>query len=144
MNHKNQINGARSHRWWLGVTGVALLSLYYFYFAWPTFRVPLLWDDVMNCHYYWSRPVWELIKGAIIFFSSYFRPLGGFFYLPLFKIFGLNPIPFHVLAAGLLLLNAVILYQVTRILSRSVETSIYVSPGFEKGSNLREIFGDRL
>ncbi|HTQ53406.1 MAG TPA: hypothetical protein VMI94_03035 [Bryobacteraceae bacterium] len=74
-------------------------------------------DDLMNLHYYWSRPWPALLKANLCFWSSYYRPGGGLFYRVIFAIWGFHPLPFHIASFILLCLDfallAVVVYRLT-------------------------------
>ncbi len=93
-------------------------------FAWFLFVVRIglaSWfdnDDLMNLHYYWSRPWSALLNANLAFWSSYYRPAGGLFYRPIYALWGFHPLPFHVAALLLLsidfMLLAIVVWQLTR------------------------------
>jgi hypothetical protein len=102
--------------------GAGLLVIAYFICSTRhVFQAWLLWDDIFNLHYYWSHPVSELVKGNLLFFSDYYRPLGGIFSLGLYRLFGLNATAYHVATLAILLFNLLILYGMTHVLSGSRE-----------------------
>ena len=57
-------------------------------------------DDLMNLHYYWSRPWPALLKANLVFWSSYYRPGGGLFYRSIYALWGFHPLPFQDRGAG--------------------------------------------
>jgi hypothetical protein len=71
-------------------------------------------DDMQNLYYYWSHGVPALIKANILFATTYYRPMGGVFYLPLYAIAGLNPVPNRIVCFALLLLNIWLSYALAR------------------------------
>jgi hypothetical protein len=76
-------------------------------------------DDLMNLHHYWSQSAWPLVKANILFFSDYYRPGGGLFYLPIYSLFGYNPFPFRVVAFALVSCNLWLLYRIVASLTGS-------------------------
>jgi len=74
-------------------------------------------DDLMNLDYYVHQGGVKTIRAAIEVFTSYYRPLGGVFYLGLSKTFGLHPLPFRLVCFALLLLNLILFYRFFRLLS---------------------------
>ena len=74
-------------------------------------------DDLMNLHYYWSRPWSRLLKANLAFWSSYYRPAGGLFYRPIYAVWGFHPLPFRVVVLVLLSINfvllAIVVWQLT-------------------------------
>lgn len=92
-------------------------------FAWFVFAIrggldsQLSGDDVMNLHYYWSRPWSALLKANMFFWSSFFRPAGGLFYRCVYALWGLDPLPFRIVELVLLCVNfgllAAVVHQLT-------------------------------
>jgi hypothetical protein len=80
-------------------------------------------DDLMNLHYYWSRPWTALLRANLFFWAGEPRPLGGVFYVFLHRIWGFNPLPFRIGAMVLVALNVVLLFLVVRELSGSLEVA---------------------
>src|SRR5579871_3106314 len=76
-------------------------------------------DDLMNLHYYWSRPWSALLKANVFFWSSYYRPGGGLFYRPIYVWFGFHPLPFHIVSFTLLALDFLLMTAVVWKLSGS-------------------------
>lgn len=76
-------------------------------------------DDLMNLHYYWSRPWPALLKANLCFWSSYYRPGGGLFYRVIYSLYGFNPLPFRIAAFVWLCLDFLLLAVVVRQLTGS-------------------------
>ncbi len=93
-----------------------------FIFAWigwlagPSLRFRFGPDEMMNIYYYWSRGPEALIRGLVDFPSTYYRPLGGLYYWLLFELFGLDPLPYHVVLLALMMLNTYLAWRVVRAL----------------------------
>src|SRR6266571_946073 len=107
------------------LTALAIIAiLILFAFAADGLRVYFTGDDLMNTYGYWTHPTVQIIKEAVIFYpAEIFRPLGALFYLPLFKHYGLNPLPYRVVSYALLLANLGLLYLFCLRLSRSKEVA---------------------
>jgi len=73
----------------------------------------------MNIYYYWSRGPLQLMKGLLLFPSTYFRPMGGVFYSLLYGLFGLTPLPYHVTITGLIIVNSYMAYRFASLISDS-------------------------
>jgi hypothetical protein len=92
-------------------------------FAWFVFLVRgglASWfdaDDLMNIHIYWVKPWSALLKANLMFWSSYYRPAGGLFYLSIYDLWGFHPLPFRIVVLALLsvdfVLLAVVVWQLT-------------------------------
>ena len=50
----------------------------------------------MNLHSYLSRSPVALILDNLRYWSTSYRPLGGLFYVALYRWFGFDPLPFRV------------------------------------------------
>jgi hypothetical protein len=91
---------------WPVLSGVVIASLYFGYFLLPSLNSGFGIDDAYNIYYYWSRGAESLLQGILLFFSSYYRPMGGAYFYSLYEAFGLNPFPYHAVIVLLVLLNA--------------------------------------
>lgn len=77
-------------------------------------------DEMMNLYGYWQNG-WNRIFAL----SGSYRPAGALFYLPLFEIFGLNPLPGRLVCFALLLGNGALLYRLTRAWTGSSPAAVY-------------------
>ena len=73
----------------------------------------------MNLYGYWAPPLGKVALAHLLFWSKFVRPLGALYYLPLYAVFGLNPVPFTVVRIAILLLNTVVFYHPAAWLLRS-------------------------
>ena len=80
-------------------------------------------DDLMNLHGYLSHPLASLMADNLRYWSTSFRPLGGLFYVAIYRWFGFDPLPFRVACFGLLALNLGLLWRFTLRLSGSREVA---------------------
>ncbi len=80
-------------------------------------------DDMQNAYTYWSAGWWRVITANLLFATSFYRPAGGLFYLPMLKLFGFNPLPFRIVLLVPLCLNVLLLYWLALRLSKSRETA---------------------
>ncbi len=74
-------------------------------------------DDLMNLHGHLSRGTASLIVDNLRYWSTSYRPLGGLFYVVIYRRFGFHPLPFRVACFGLLALNLTLLWRFTLRLS---------------------------
>lgn len=103
----------------LRLAGAAVVLAYFLRFVAPGLRAGLASDDPMNIYYYWSNGVGGLLRNLVLFFTDFVRPIGGVFYLPLYRAFGLNPLPYHVVTFCLLLLNTWLAFRFAVLLTES-------------------------
>ena len=92
-------------------------------FAHDGLTAPFSGDDLMNLHGYLSRTPVSLMVDNLRYWSTSYRPLGGLFYVVLYKCFGFDPLPFRVLCFGLLALNLGLLSRFLLRLSASREVA---------------------
>jgi hypothetical protein len=76
-------------------------------------------DETMNLYGYWAPPIGKVALANVVFWSKFQRPMGVLYYLPLYDLFGLNPVPFTIVRIAILLLNTVVFYLLARYLLRS-------------------------
>ena len=86
---------------------------------WAQFSI----DDLTNLHGYLSRSTVSLMVDNLHYWSTSYRPLGGLFYVALYRWFGFDPLPFRVACFGLLALNLGLLWRFTLRLSGSREVA---------------------
>src|ERR1022692_3770943 len=92
-------------------------------FAHEGLRAQFTGDDLANLHGYLSRSPASLMVDNLHYWSTSYRPLGGLFYVALYRWFGFNPLPFRVACFGLLALNLSLLWRFTLRLSGSREVA---------------------
>jgi hypothetical protein len=113
------ICGYRIPIWFKRLVGAGFVLAYFIYFARDGLYAHFIHDDPANIAYYWSRGVWPLIRAQFEFFSTYLRPMGGLFYLPIYHFAGFNPLPYRAVGLSLLLLNTALFYRVAKLVSDS-------------------------
>jgi len=77
----------------------------------------------MNLYAYLQKPVSALFFDNLRFWSTAYRPLGALFYVPLYQLFGLDPLPYRIVCFAILGLNLVLLYHFCVRLTNSRETA---------------------
>ena len=95
----------------LTVLGGLFIACFFLFFTWRGFLVYYTGDDLMNLYGYWSQPVSALVKGNILFWTTYYRPFGGIIYRSLFAMFGFNPYPEYGVFFGAMLCNLWLAYR---------------------------------
>jgi len=95
---------------------VILVLAYFLYFAWGGLFANFAPDDMMNLAGYWEQGPWRAVASQFLVGSNAYRPMGALFYLPLFTVFGLNPLPFRIVVFLLLLANVGLAYRAARVL----------------------------
>ena len=100
---------------WPSAAFALFVVAYYLWFNWEAVRVPFAADDLMNLAAHWRHP-WRAVYGNFLLWHDFYRPMGGWFYVPIFGVFGLNPAPFHWALLSLVLLYVGLVYQLARVL----------------------------
>ncbi len=80
-------------------------------------------DDMMNLGTYLQRGWGPAGKGLVLFWSTFYRPMGGLFYLSIYEWFGLNPLPYRVVVYVIVLANGLMVYALARRLTGSRPTA---------------------
>jgi hypothetical protein len=99
----------------------ALIAAWFLYFAHGGLQASLSGDDLSNLCRYLQKPAHDLIFDLLRFWSTAYRPLGALFYVPLYRVFGLNPLPYRIVCFTMLGLNLVLLYRFCARLTNSRE-----------------------
>src|SRR5947209_5739809 len=99
--------------------GCAVVLAIFIRFVVPAYIAGFAPDDPMNMDIYWSSGWWNLLKGLVLFFSTYYRPMGGLYYSTIYHFFGLNPLPYHIVTDALVLLNVWLAYRFAVLISSS-------------------------
>ncbi|HUA87618.1 MAG TPA: glycosyltransferase family 39 protein [Bryobacteraceae bacterium] len=97
----------------------AAVAGYFLYFAIPALRAGFAPDDPMNAGEYWLRGLWRSAGDVALFWSTAYRPLGAFFYLPIYHLFGFSPVPFRIAALALVAANVFLTWRVAVLLTES-------------------------
>jgi len=113
---------------------VLLLIAYFLFFALPARHGGFREDEMFNMWLYWKFGAFKCLLANVMFWTtsdplggafgglSLYRPAGAFYYLPLYHLFHLDPLPYRVVQISILVLLIPVTYYLTRLLtySRSV------------------------
>ncbi len=94
----------------------ALLVFYFFVVSWDTVKAHFAPDEMFAIWWYWHPGLAHLFTSQLALWKGYVRPLGGFFFLPVYLIYGLDPVPYHVYLLALVLAGAYLMYRLARAL----------------------------
>src|SRR5215831_20494679 len=98
---------------------VVILIGYFLYFALPARHGGFREDEMMNLWTYWHLGTLQSVLGLAKLSTSYYRPGGALYYLPLYHFFGLNPLPYRIVQISILVLSIPIAYYLARLLASS-------------------------
>jgi hypothetical protein len=99
----------------------AAIAAWFLNFAHGGLQAGLSGDDLMNLYGYLQKPAPTLLLDTLRFWSTAYRPLGALFYIPLYQLFGMNPLPYRIACFAILGLNLVLLYRFCARLTNSRE-----------------------
>src|ERR1700677_4956596 len=105
-------------RWKNALAFLAIL-FFFLYFARVGVRTHFAADDMMNIGEPWQRGWWHTVADNFRFWSPAVRPLGGLYYLSLYRLFGLDPLPYRIVALAFLFGGAWLCYVVAELLTKS-------------------------
>jgi hypothetical protein len=98
-------------------------------FAWFNWRVPqspFAPDEIVKMGWAWEAGPLRILSAVVAYFSPFYRPVGQLYYWVLFRVFGLNFVPFRIVDLCILLLNLWLAYSAFRRLSKSLP-AIYIA-----------------
>jgi hypothetical protein len=85
----------------------------------PALRSHFSNDDPMNIGYAWRRGFGFLLWHCVTFWSTAYRPMGGLFYLSIYRVFGLNPQPYRIAILCFVVANAYLSYRLAERITDS-------------------------
>ena len=118
-------------------------ACYFLWIVWSGFAAGFASDDPMNLFDSWKTGAAGTIRDNLLFFATANRPMGGLFYLPIYRFFHLNPLPYHIAISMVLAANTFLLYRFACLLgvaraaagfaavlicSHTALTALYLSP----------------
>jgi len=79
-------------------------------------------DDPMNMGWAWRDGFWFLLWHNVTFWSTAYRPMGQLYYLSIFRIFGLDPLPYRFVIIAIVVMNAYLSCTLAQLLTGSRAT----------------------
>ena len=104
---------------WIRAASFLALAVFFVVFHVRVIRAHFGPDEMMNLYGHWQPPLWKTVAADITFWSKTVRPLGALYYLPLYQLFGLNPVPFNIVRSLLLLVNTAVFLLLAKEIARS-------------------------
>jgi hypothetical protein len=117
-----------------------LLAAYSVVFAFDALRAHFSPDDIGNLAGYWKRGLAATSRDCLLFWTTAYRPAGGLFYLPIYCVFGLNPLPYRILILALVCINVQLAFFLARSLTGSWAASTLTALLFCAHASLTEIY----
>jgi hypothetical protein len=101
------------------ITAAVILVSFFIFFHARAVGAYFANDEMMNIFGYWDPPFWKVVLAQLAFWSKFYRPMGAVYYLPLYEIFGLNPVPYNVVRLLLLAANTTLFYVLAKRITSS-------------------------
>src|SRR5882672_8877184 len=95
------------------------LAAYFVYFAKGALRAHFAPDDIVNLGRYWERGIAGSLWDNITFWRNAYRPFGALFYLSIYLLFGLNPMPYRIVVLALMAANLLLTFRVAQLVAKS-------------------------
>jgi hypothetical protein len=122
------ISDARQHKLSvLDAACVGLLLAYFFHFALSAVGAGFGDDEMMNLYLYWLPGASKSIQANLCFWSTFPRPAGALYYLPLYHFFSLDPLPYRIVQIGILAATIPIFFYLALLLSGSRAVAFLVA-----------------
>jgi len=101
----------------------AFIAAYFLWFAAGGIATGFAPDDMHNMHKYWEAGPAAVAKANVTYWSSFYRPAGGAWYLTLYSLVHMNPLAYRVTGFVLLSLNVWLLYRLALVFSGSFDVA---------------------
>src|SRR5579884_2596112 len=102
----------------------AFLACWLFVFAGSGLGARFTADDLRNLHVHLTPSPGRLAFSNLAFWSTAYRPMGGLFYVAIYRLFGFHPLPFRIGCFLLIAINLILLYRVCARLGGSREIGL--------------------
>jgi hypothetical protein len=115
-----KLSDARQHSFsGLDALCLGLLLAYFLHFALPALGGGFGDDEMMNLYLYWLAGPFKSIQANLCFWSTFPRPAGALYYLPLYHFFSLDPLPYRIVQISILAATIPIFFCLAQLLSGS-------------------------
>jgi hypothetical protein len=98
---------------------MAVLIAYFLHFALPALRGGFRGDEMMNMVIYWKSGMLKSLWANVAFWTTFYRPGGALYYLPLYHFFALDPLPYRIVQISILAASIPLVYYLSRCLTSS-------------------------
>jgi hypothetical protein len=112
---------------YLKIACLLLIASYFVAFATDGLGAYFTPDDggnIIHLHEAWEHSLGDTTGAALRVVTGAYRPLGGIYYLALYRLVGFHPLPFRAVCLSLMLVNLFLAFSVLRRLSGSIEAAV--------------------
>ena len=118
-----QLKGAKIERSYrdiiLDATCITVPIACFLYFALPALHGGFRGDEMMNMAIYWNSGMLKSLWANVMFWTTFYRPGGALYYLPLYHFFALDPLPYRIVQISILAASIPVVYYLSRCLTSS-------------------------
>ncbi|HEX3745880.1 MAG TPA: glycosyltransferase family 39 protein [Bryobacteraceae bacterium] len=100
------------------------LAAYFFWFAGGGLWARFTGDDLMNLEFHLTPSFPRLLLTNLTYWTTAYRPMGGIFYVAVYRLAGFHSMPFRVVCFVLLLANLWLFYRVCLRLTERREAAL--------------------
>lgn len=118
---------------------VMVLLAYFLHFSLPALGGGFSGHDTLNLYIYWLPGMLKSLRANICFWTSFYRPGGALYYLPLYHLFGLNPQPYRIAQISILAASIPVVYYLARLLASSRSVAFLATFAFCYHAQLAEL-----
>jgi hypothetical protein len=116
-----------------------VLVAYFLHFAIPALGAGFTGHDMMNMYSYWLPGMLKSLRANVCFWTSFYRPGGALYYLPLYHVFALNPQPYRIVQVTILATAIPVVYYLARLLGSSPSVAFLGTLVFSYHAQLAEL-----
>jgi len=122
-------SGRTERRGLIDVTCVAVLIVYFLHFAIRAVHGGFRDDEMLNMAIYWHAGMSKCLLANLTFWTTFYRPAGALYYLPLYHLFGLDPMPYRLVQISILAATIPIVYYLSWLLTSSRSVAFLAALG---------------
>ncbi len=112
----------------LRAAALAFIAVYFAVSAFDGLSAYFTQDDggnLLNMHKYWETSLASVVGAALRVVTPVYRPLGGIYYLAMYRLAGFHPMPFRAVCLALMLVNLFLAFTVFRRLDCSPVEALF-------------------
>jgi hypothetical protein len=111
----------------IDVLCVIVLLAYFLHFALPSLAGGFGEDEMTNIYACWRPGTLKVLWANVCFWTTFYRPCGALYYLPLYHFFSLNPLPYRIVQISILAATIPLFFCLARLLSGSRTVAFLVA-----------------
>ena len=129
----------------LALLTALFILLFFIFFSYSGLFAYFTFDDgtaVVEDQRHFEVSMWRNLLNVLTVFTTAYRPLGTFFWRPLYAIFGYNPLPYRIVMQLILALNFGLAYVLARRLEVTREAAVLTTLIFCYNASMADLYYD--